>query len=57
VGVVRQARRGAGDAVDPDSADLASTVQIRLQEVLLELAGWLHEQTGDRALTWPAGWR
>ena len=37
-------KRGAGafDDVDSDSADLASTVQIRLQEVLLELAGWLH---------------
>jgi carbamoyltransferase len=46
---------GAGDAVDTDSADLASTVQIRLQEVLLELTGWLHEQTGDRALTLAGG--
>ena len=46
---------GAGDAVDADSADLASTVQVRLQEVLLELAGWLHAQTGDRVLTLAGG--
>jgi carbamoyltransferase len=46
---------GAGDTVDADSADLASTVQIRLQEVLLELAGWLHAQTGDRVLTLAGG--
>ena len=50
-------KRGAGakDEVDPDSADLASTVQIRLQEVLLELASWLHAQTGDRVLTLAGG--
>jgi carbamoyltransferase len=50
-------KRGAGakDEVDADSADLASTVQIRLQEVLLELASWLHAQTGDRALTLAGG--
>jgi len=50
-------KRGAGakDEVDADSADLASTVQIRLQEVLLELAGWLHAQTGDRVLTLAGG--
>jgi carbamoyltransferase len=50
-------KRGAGafDDVDPDSADLASTVQVRLQEVLLELAGWLHAQTGDTSLTLAGG--
>jgi carbamoyltransferase len=36
-------------------ADLASTVQIRLEEVLLDLAGWLHHQTGERALTMAGG--
>ena len=46
---------GAGDTVDADSADLASTVQVRLQEVLLELAAWLHEQTGDTALCLAGG--
>ena len=36
-------------------ADLAASVQTRLQEVLLELAHWLHEQTGDRVLTMAGG--
>lgn len=36
-------------------ADLAATVQTRLEEVLLDLAGWLHDQTGDRALTMAGG--
>ena len=50
-------KRGAGakDDVDQDSADLASTIQVRLQEVLLELASWLHAQTGDRVLTLAGG--
>jgi carbamoyltransferase len=30
-------------------------VQVRLQEVLLELAAWLHAQTGDRVLTLAGG--
>ena len=30
-----------------DHADLAASVQHRLEEVLLELAGWLHERTGS----------
>jgi carbamoyltransferase len=46
---------GAADTVDPDCADLASTVQVRLQEVLLDLAGWLHARTGQRALTLAGG--
>ncbi|MCW2615704.1 MAG: Carbamoyltransferase [Frankiales bacterium] len=46
---------GASDHVDQDSADLASTVQVRLQEVLLELARWLHAQTGDTALVLAGG--
>jgi carbamoyltransferase len=36
-------------------ADLASTVQVRLEEVLLELAAWLHDQTGERRLTMAGG--
>jgi carbamoyltransferase len=39
----------------PAHADLACSVQARLEEVLLELAGWLHEQTGERALTMAGG--
>jgi len=36
-------------------ADLASSVQHRLEEVLLALAHFLHEQTGERALTMAGG--
>jgi len=36
-------------------ADLAASVQARLQEMLLDLARWLHEQTGDEALTLAGG--
>jgi len=47
---------GRGDgSLDPAHADLASTVQIRVEEVLLELATWLHAQTGERALTLAGG--
>jgi carbamoyltransferase len=38
-----------------EQADLASSVQHRLEEVLLELSGFLHEQTGERALTLAGG--
>ncbi len=36
-------------------ADLACSVQRRLEEVLLDLAGWLHAQTGDTALCMAGG--
>jgi carbamoyltransferase len=36
-------------------ADLASSLQTRLEQVLVELARWLHEQTGDPALTLAGG--
>src|SRR5215208_5657830 len=39
----------------PAHADLASTVQIRLEEVLLELAAWLHGRTGHRDLVLAGG--
>ena len=38
-----------------DHADLAASVQRRLEEVLLELCGWLHERTGERWLTMAGG--
>ena len=38
-----------------EHADLAASVQVRLQEVMLDLARWLHEQTGDRDLTMAGG--
>jgi carbamoyltransferase len=49
-----QLTRGGGDWL-PVHADLASSVQTRLEEVLLELAGWLHGQTGERVLTMAGG--
>ncbi|MCA5893980.1 carbamoyltransferase [Isoptericola sp. NEAU-Y5] len=36
-------------------ADLAASVQTRLEEVLVDLATWLHGQTGDGALTMAGG--
>jgi carbamoyltransferase len=38
-----------------DQADLAASVQARLEEVLVELATWLHRRTGDRVLTMAGG--
>jgi carbamoyltransferase len=38
-----------------DHADLAASVQARLEEVLLELIGWLHERTGERRLALAGG--
>jgi carbamoyltransferase len=39
----------------PAHADLAASVQRRLEEVLLELAGWLHARTGERRLAMAGG--
>jgi carbamoyltransferase len=36
-------------------ADLAAAVQCRLEEVLLALARWLHQKTGETALTMAGG--
>jgi carbamoyltransferase len=36
-------------------ADLACSVQARLEEVLVELVRWIHRQTGDRVLTLAGG--
>jgi carbamoyltransferase len=44
-----------GDQWQPEHANLAASVQTRLEEVLLDLAGWLHAQTGDRYLTMAGG--
>jgi carbamoyltransferase len=46
---------GPGDRWDEGHADLASSVQLRLEEMLLDLAGWLHRQTGDNTLTMAGG--
>ena len=40
---------------EPEHADLAASVQRRLEEVVLDLARWLHARTGDRALTMAGG--
>jgi carbamoyltransferase len=48
-------RVGADGQWTQDHADLAASVQRRLEEVLLELVGWLHEQTGSRVLTMAGG--
>jgi carbamoyltransferase len=48
-------RRGADDPWTQEHADLASSVQLRLEEVLLELVGWLHDQTGARRLSLAGG--
>jgi carbamoyltransferase len=38
--------RAAGDEITAEQADLAASVQARLEEVLLELASWLYETAG-----------
>ena len=48
-------RRASGAEFDAEHADLAASVQARLEEVLMQLAHWLHEQTGDRVLTMAGG--
>ena len=49
--------QAGGDAApwNQEHADLASSVQARLEEVLLELACRLHRQTGERVLTLAGG--
>jgi carbamoyltransferase len=42
--------RAPGEEISSEHADLATSAQRRLEEVLLELARWLHERTGDRLL-------
>ncbi|HEX5496161.1 MAG TPA: carbamoyltransferase C-terminal domain-containing protein [Mycobacteriales bacterium] len=44
-----------GEALGPAHADLAATVQRRLEEVLVGLAGWLHDRTGETVLTMAGG--
>ncbi|MEW6474643.1 MAG: carbamoyltransferase C-terminal domain-containing protein [Actinomycetota bacterium] len=52
-GFVKERRKG--EPILPEHADLAASVQRRLEEVLLDLARWLHDQTGDSALTLAGG--
>jgi carbamoyltransferase len=44
-----------GAEVSDAAADLACSVQRRLEEVLLELATWLYDRTGAKALTMAGG--
>jgi len=48
-------RRAPGEEWTADHADLAASVQRRCEEVLLELAGWLYDQTGAAQLTMAGG--
>jgi carbamoyltransferase len=48
-------RRRPGGELRSEHAELAASVQARLEEVLLELVGWLHERTGVTALTMAGG--
>jgi carbamoyltransferase len=47
--------RATGDELTEEHAELASSVQVRLEEVLLDLAVWLHAATGERVLTLAGG--
>jgi carbamoyltransferase len=47
--------RSKGVEWTQDHADLAASVQLALEDALLELAHWLHEQSGNRALTFAGG--
>lgn len=48
-------RRTPDEPMRPEHADLAASVQLRLQEVLLELCGWLHSATSADKLTLAGG--
>jgi carbamoyltransferase len=48
-------RLTTGEAWTEAHADLAASVQLRLEETLLDLVRWLHGRTGDRALTLAGG--
>jgi carbamoyltransferase len=48
-------RRRRGEDWAAEHADLAASLQVRLQEVLLDLARWLHRRTGDQVLTMAGG--
>jgi len=45
----------SGQEWSAEHADLAASVQVRLEEVLLDLARWLHAATGDAVLTMAGG--
>jgi carbamoyltransferase len=49
------ARLRDGEEWTPAHADLAATVQCRVEEVLLELSRWLHRRTGESRLAMAGG--
>ncbi|GAA0594406.1 carbamoyltransferase family protein [Actinomadura livida] len=53
-GALAKARPADGEWTR-DHADLAASVQARLEEVLLDLAAWLHGRTGSRRLMLAGG--
>ncbi len=48
-------QRAADEPWTDDHADLAASVQLRLEEVLLALADWLHQRSGANALVLAGG--
>ncbi|MBV8639089.1 MAG: carbamoyltransferase [Candidatus Eremiobacteraeota bacterium] len=48
-------RRRDGDAFENEHADLACSVQHRLEEVILDLARWLAAETGEKSLVMAGG--
>ncbi|SFN28101.1 carbamoyltransferase [Pseudonocardia ammonioxydans] len=48
-------QRGPADPMEPEHADLAASVQLRLEETLLDLARWLHRRTGENRLALAGG--
>ena len=48
-------RKTKGEDWAPEHANLAASVQARLEEALLDLARWLQRRTGDRQLTMAGG--
>ncbi len=48
-------RRPPDEELQPEHVELAAAVQVRLEEVLLELASWLHRRTGERRLAMAGG--
>ncbi len=45
----------SGGGWGPEHADLAASVQARLEEVLMDMIRWLHERTGERCLAMAGG--
>jgi carbamoyltransferase len=47
--------RGPEEEWRPEHADLAASVQVRLEEMILELAEWLQRRTGERRIALAGG--